>query len=594
MKTASAPVSKLLRQAWSDLQPFEGRFGQAWRVALLCALVTGVAMTLKIPEAAISCYLVIFLMKPDAVMNSLMGIGLIGLATLVVFLMIPVINFSIDSAAMRLLIMFSVSYVFLFLSSTTPLGEQAAIVGLIVAFIMTLVPDVAISQIGDQGLLAAWKMACMPMALMVVFNLLLGIPEQTHVRNLVVARLKAAALELEEPGSAPDLAELLADGNGPALQKMLLVRVLHLVPKAESDWLNGALESSYAILLASCAPGNAFTPEDRSALVAALRAAAGQVQQKDLPTLHDLDCTEGPATSIRNGLAGLAQPDGGGNPKPISPPLLAPDSFTNPKHQRYALKTSIAAVLCYLIYTGLQWDGIHTALITCYVAALGTTGETVRKLTLRITGCLLGAFMGCVALLFIMPQITSVGALMVMVFLAILVAAWVSSGSERISYCGVQIALAFLLTTLNGFGPSFEFSQAGDRILGILLGIFVIYIIFTQFWPTSIVDEIRSSLKGAVERLTSMSALSREERAKELDGSAEVLGAVFEMEEKLSMAEFEPRHERASATELARLDDIRTEIAELQKEVRFSDTIPDSIKSRLRELFMELSEQKVG
>ena len=37
----------------------------------------------------------------------------------------------------------------------------------------------------------------------------------------------------------------------------------------------------------------------------------------------------------------------------------------------------------------------------------------------------------------------------------------------------LNLRQAFLLTTLNGFGPSFEFSQAGDRIMGILLGIFV-------------------------------------------------------------------------------------------------------------------------
>ena len=98
------------------------------------------------------------------------------LATLVVVLMIPVINASIDSPALRLAIMFGASYVFLFLSSTTPLGEQAAIVGLIVAFVMTLVTDVPVGEIADQGLMAAWKMACMPMALMVLFNLFTQLP----------------------------------------------------------------------------------------------------------------------------------------------------------------------------------------------------------------------------------------------------------------------------------------------------------------------------------------------------------------------------------------------------------------------------------
>lgn len=589
MTTARSPLADLLTQAWADLQPFEGRFGQTWRVALLCALVTGMAMTYHIPEAAISCYLVIFLMKPDAVMNCIMGVALIGLASLVVLLMIPVINASIDSPSMRLAIMFAATYVALFLSSTTPLGEQAAIVGLIVAFLMTLVTDVPIGEIGDEALLGAWKMACMPMALMVLFNLLFGIPSQTHVRNLIVKRLTVAADELEHPGEVPEIHELLGDGNEPPLQQMLLVKVLHLVPKRQSTWLNGAVDTSYRILLWSQAPQGDITPDQRTRLAAALRDAADKVRDKDLPEIAEIPEADGVAGLLWDGLKRLTQMDGGADPKPAVPPLLAPDAFTNPNHQRYALKTAIAAMLCYLIYTAIQWDGIHTALITCYVAALGTTGETVRKLTLRIVGCLVGAAMGSATLLFIMPVITSVGALMVVVFLAILVGAWVSSGSERISYCGVQIALAFLLTTLNGFGPSFEFSQAGDRIMGILLGICVIYVVFTQFWPASISDEIRTRLSEATERLRAMAGLSRQDRLNDVEASADVFGTVVEMKDKLSMASFEPRHQRADAATLRRFDDIRSELGSLCRDIRFSEAVPDGINSRLSEMHSEIS-----
>ncbi|HGS4463489.1 TPA: hypothetical protein ACMDOB_003376, partial [Vibrio metschnikovii] len=56
-------------------------------IALLCALVTAVGMMFQIPEAAISCYLVIFLMKPDAVVNIVTGFGfLILLPGLIAFL----------------------------------------------------------------------------------------------------------------------------------------------------------------------------------------------------------------------------------------------------------------------------------------------------------------------------------------------------------------------------------------------------------------------------------------------------------------------------------------------------------------------------
>ncbi|WP_158969328.1 FUSC family protein [Chachezhania sediminis] len=586
-RSATSPLQRLLEQAWADLQPFEGRMGQTWRVALLCALVTGTAMIYHIPEASISCYLIIFLMKPDAVMNCLMGVGLIGLASTVVLLMIPVINFSIDSPVLRLAIMFGASYVFIFLSSTTPLGEQAAIVGLIVAFIMTLVTDVPIGEIADKGLMAAWKMACMPMALMVLFNLFLGIPAHTHVRSLIATRLDAAAAEVEAPGSSHAMPELLAQGNDPSLQQMLLVRLLHLVPRAQSRWLNGALESSYRLILAVQVPPGAMDADKRTALAPQIRDYAAQVRRKEVPAAVTLDeALPGP---IRDALTGLTQDDGGADPKPAAQVLFAHDAFTNPRHQRYALKTSVAAMLCYLIYTGIQWDGIHTALITCYVAALGTTGETVRKLTLRIVGCLVGAAMGCAALLFVMPWLTSVGGLMILVFLAVMVGAWVASGSERISYAGVQIALAFLLTTLNGFGPSFDFSQAGNRIMGILLGIVVIYVIFTQFWPASIAGEIREKLADTIAQLKGLATRPATERETDIDISAEVYKTMAELEEKLSMAAFEPRHQRADAATLQRYDTMRADLGRLCREIRLDRRVQPEVVQRLSDMEREIS-----
>lgn len=568
MKTASSPLRRLFGQAWADLGPFEGRFGLTWRVALLCALVTAVSMMFKIPEAAISCYLIIFLMKEDAVQNCLMGFGLILLATLVVVFMIPLINASIDNPALRLAIMFTASYVFLFLSSTTPLGEQAAIVGLIIAFIMTLVTDVPVGQIGNQGLLAAWKMACMPMFLMILFNLVLGTPAHHLVRRKIVRRLRTSAQVLEGQEDDARLQELLSEGNDPALQQMMTVRLLHLVPRKQSLWLNGALETSYRVMLASLGSANIGAAARNRNLPNALRKAADEIAAGNIPAIepgiiedHAGSAAEG---DLVNALGALSQPDGGASPKPAPQRLLSADAFTNPDHQRYALKTSLAAIICYLIYTGIDWDGIHTAMITCYVAALGTTGETVRKLTLRISGCLVGAAIGAAALLFVMPHLTTVGGLMVLVFACVLPAAWVSSGSERISYAGVQIALAFLLTTLNGFGPSFEFSQASDRIIGILVGIFVIYLIFTQFWPKSVVNDVRDLIDRTRVGLKSLQDPASNQNGK-LNVCMNVYRDLERAEDMLEMAYFEPRRQRASNEEL---EQYRTNIETLREKLR--------------------------
>lgn len=595
MKTAAAsPWPGILAQAWQDLLPFHGRFGLTWRVALLCALVAATGMILEIPEASISCYLVIFLMKEDAVQNCIMGVGLILLATGVVAIMIPLINATVESPAMRLAIIFFATYIFVFLSSTTPLGEQAAIVGLIMAFIMTLVPMVPVGQIGDQGLLMAWKMACMPMFLMVLFNLVLGIPAHVIVRKKIVARLRAAATDIETVDRTEALCDLLGEGNDLSLQQMMTVRLLNLAPKVRARWLNGAVQSSYRIMLAAWAMPENVPAARRCELAALLRDAAGAIESGERP-----ECATAAANSdqawqreLFAALAGLSSPDGGGAPRMRSIPIFAEDAFSNPDHQRYALQTSVAATLCYLIYTGLQWDGIHTAMITCYVAALGTTGETTHKLTLRIVGCLIGAGMGWFTLAFVMPHLTSIGGLMGMVFCGVMVASWVASGQERIQYAGMQIALAFFLTTLNGFGPSYEISQASDRIYGILLGIFVIYLIFTQFWPRSVMTAVQTRLSETVTTLSQLASIAEKNERDRVEAATAAQISLAQADELLAMAPFEPARHRAAPEEFARMKETLEQLRDLAVRIYLVDGGDDGLKWRLQELAARTSSHK--
>jgi len=192
-------------------------------------------------------------------------------------------------------------------------------------------------------------------------------------------------------------------------------------------------------------------------------------------------------------------------------------------------------------------------LITVYVAALGTIAETVRKLTLRIVGCLIGAGMGWLVLAFVMPNLTSIGGLAGMVFFGILVGAWIAVGKERIQYVGFQVALAYMLTTLNGFGPSFEISQATNRIYGILLGIFVVYVIFTQFWPKSVAGDIRARLRDALDAIDRLSELPQTQMQDRVSAASEAQIALTKAEELLDIAPFEPVSNRLPMAEIARL-----------------------------------------
>jgi hypothetical protein len=85
-----------------------------------------------------------------------------------------------------------------------------------------------------------------------------------------------------------------------------------------------------------------------------------------------------------------------GPPKPPKPrkPLLAPDTFTNPAYVQFALKVTLAAMACYLLYSAVDWPGIHTAFITCCFISLESAGATLRKGALRLAGSAVGGLLG--------------------------------------------------------------------------------------------------------------------------------------------------------------------------------------------------------
>lgn len=585
--TADTSWSSILTQSYRDLAPFPGRFDLTWRIALLCALVTAAAMIYKIPEPAISCYLIIFLMRPDAGECVAKAIGLIGLASIVVLLMVPLINATIDFPLWQVLSMTVAAFVFLYLSSASQLGEIGAIIGLVIAFILTLVGDAPTGGVATQGLIYAWKMAVMPMAVMIVFLLILGRGPHTLLREAIAKRLEISAVALEGTGDTEEtrLQEELCKGNSELEQKILLTRIFHLVPGKRSNWLSGAIQTSYRLMLAIAAlPADTAEDSDRTgdkedkrALAAACRASAEAVKADRVPaSIERPETNTSPETDARStdpawaALASLSASNGGSESRPPKIPFLKPDAFTNPDHQRYALKTTAAAILCYLIYTGIGWQGIHTAMITCFVVALGSVGETVHKLALRIIGCLLGAAMGVASILFIIPSLGSIGGLMALVFAGVLIAGWVAAGPERTSYAGVQIGLAFLLTILNGFAPSTDMDSAGDRIAGILLGNVVIYLIFMEVWPKSAMVAVRENVSAALTTLSQIAAYPPATRQEAVHKAAEAETCLGKAADTLFTVPFESYRIRPENADIKNLSLLIDETIRLVPKVIYS------------------------
>src|SRR6266496_3281999 len=163
--------------------------------------------------------------------------------------------------------------------------------------------------------------------------------------------------------------------------------------------------------------------------------------------------------------------------------LFVPDAFTNPNYVRFGLKVALAAMSCYIMYMALDWPGVRTAFITCCFIALESTEATMRKARLRLAGCAIGGLLGFLAILYLVPCMETIVSLVLLTAAGAALAGWVAAGSPRISYAGLQIALAFFMCIFQGFAPDTHFGTIRNRVVGILLGILVTSVVFCNLWP---------------------------------------------------------------------------------------------------------------
>lgn len=151
----------------------------------------------------------------------------------------------------------------------------------------------------------------------------------------------------------------------------------------------------------------------------------------------------------------------------------------------YALKGTIAVVLCMCFYLALDWPGIHTCVITCFLVGLPTTGEMIDKQFQRISGAIVGALISMFSIICILPCFTNIAQLIILISLIVGLAAWIKMGPDKTSYAGFQIAVIMALSDLGKPTPTFDLTIARDRVIGILIGMMFSYVIFTRLWPVS-------------------------------------------------------------------------------------------------------------
>jgi multidrug resistance protein MdtO len=196
------------------------------------------------------------------------------------------------------------------------------------------------------------------------------------------------------------------------------------------------------------------------------------------------------------------------------PSLLASDAFVNPDHLRFALKGCLAASICYVIYNAIEWPGISTAVTTCLLTALSTIGSSHQKQILRILGAVFGGFvLGMGSQIFILPHLDSIGGFVLLFVAVTAFSAWFMTSSPRLSYFGIQVVVAFYLINVSEFKMQTSLEVARDRVVGILLGLFAMWLIFDKLWGVPAARELKETF---ISNLRLLAQFAREPGSKDL------------------------------------------------------------------------------
>jgi multidrug resistance protein MdtO len=163
-------------------------------------------------------------------------------------------------------------------------------------------------------------------------------------------------------------------------------------------------------------------------------------------------------------------------------PIFVADAFSNPQHFYFALKTGAAGTICYVFYNAVGWPGLTTSVITVLVAAVSTTAAMKQKQLFRLLGAVIGGAIGMFAVSFLFPYMDSITALIILVGAVTFAAAWMAR-SPRTSYVGLQTALAFYLVAFQSFRAPVLMAPARDRVVGVGVGLLVMWFIFDQITP---------------------------------------------------------------------------------------------------------------
>ena len=506
------PLVRLLaffHEELSERRP--GRLSQTLQLWTGCLLVVLISMTFQIPFLAISLAVLFYGVQSNAFYTKFVAILFVAATVMEIASLFLIYKWAYSYPLIRLVVASLVVLGCMFMMRTYKLGLLFFAVAIIAVYGQTFPGMLDYPEIVVRLTLWCIVVGLYPTLLMVLLGVL-WFPDRagTQMQEALCARLDDALAHLTT-SSAP-LAEKYVEREALALQKLNVFCLADDADwKARSAWWQNCV-ATVTYLYSTL---NRYSPRAHPpALIQKLRGemtslrrsiAQGEPWQSALELSADERAVARKCglETLCEQLRQLGTMDPDTPPPPVAKqPSMVPDAFSNPAYLRYALKTLLACMICYVFYSGVDWEGIHTCMLTCIIVANPSIGSSWQKMALRFGGAVCGAVLALLVTICVIPWLDNIAELLCVLAPILLLAAWIATGSERSSYIGTQMIVTFALATLeNAFGPVYDLVEIRDRAVGILVGTAVSAVIYTFIWPESEAGVLPQKLAAALSSL---------------------------------------------------------------------------------------------
>ena len=496
-----------------------GRVNVMLRCLFASAIVITVSMTLQVPFLALSLLVVFYVTQSNVVMTRAVGIVFMIGVTLAVGAAILVLKLTYDYPLLRILLAAALFFISAYMMRVAKIGAAFLLVGIVVIYFQSFVDLTDQAEALVRIALWLWVAVNYAIAITLLINTLC-LPaepvqqlEEAMIGQLMAAHSALARLEREGRGVAGLDARAVQNGTL-TLQRLLRYSTMRDAHYRRRQAFHLARVTTVSRLYAATAHLPESTADIPAGVLAALRDACERLVLA-IRTGERFTVPERLTNVADHGMPGTLQqmreafiafasrsaaPDSA-ETEQEKQRLFVPDAFSNPVYLQFALKTLLAAMVGYLFYLTTGWQGIHTIMLSSLIVAQPSLGATRQRAILRIGGAALGSAIALAVVVWVVPRLDGIVGLLLMSLPVIALGAWVSAGSERISYAGAQLMFTFGLALLGQFAPPTNLTEIRDRIVGVLLGVAISAVIHASIWPEAEGEALRQRVGRLLRRL---------------------------------------------------------------------------------------------